>query len=146
MPKIVGSRERALESRDSIELLSNKWRIAILHLLSAGTLRTGELQRGLDDISPKVLTQSLRSMERDGLIERKIFPVVPPRVEYGVTEMGASVLTPLRELCHWARANRAKRDAARRRFDSAAPDAASSAARRRAAVPPNGGASPGRRA
>jgi DNA-binding HxlR family transcriptional regulator len=114
---IASIRARALESRDAIELLSNKWRIAILHLLTPGPLRTGKLQRGLDDIAPKVLTQTLRSMERDGLIQRTTFAVVPPRVEYGLTEMGSSVLVPLRELCLWARANGAKRDAARRRFD-----------------------------
>jgi DNA-binding HxlR family transcriptional regulator len=120
MAKILNIRERALESRDAIELLSNKWRIAVLHLLTPGPLRTGELQRALADVSPKVLTQTLRSMERDGLIEREIFPVVPPRVEYRLTEMGSSVLAPLQELCHWARANGAKREAARRRFDNGA--------------------------
>jgi DNA-binding HxlR family transcriptional regulator len=120
MAKILNIRERALESRDAIELLSNKWRIAVLHLLTPGPLRTGELQRALADVSPKVLTQTLRSMERDGLIEREIFPVVPPRVEYRLTGMGSSVLVPLQELCHWARANGAKRDAARRRFDNGA--------------------------
>jgi DNA-binding HxlR family transcriptional regulator len=116
---IASIRARALESRDAIELLSNKWRIAVLHLLTPGPLRTGKLQRGLDDIAPKVLTQTLRSMERDGLIERKTFAEVPPRVEYGLTEMGTSALAPLRELCLWARANSARRDAARRRFDGA---------------------------
>ena len=119
MSRAASIRERALESRDAIELLSNKWRIAILHLLTPGPLRTGELQRGLEDISPKVLTQTLRSMERDGLIERAVFPVVPPRVEYRLAEMGRSVLVPLSELCRWAKANSAKRDAARRRFDGA---------------------------
>jgi DNA-binding HxlR family transcriptional regulator len=134
MAKILDIRERALESRDAIELLSNKWRIAVLHLLTPGPLRTGELQRALDDVSPKVLTQTLRSMERDGLIEREIFPVVPPRVEYRLTDMGASVLAPLQELCHWARANGAKREAARRRFDSGA---AAIAAAPRAGPSPN---------
>ena len=119
MAKTISIRDRALESRDAIELLSNKWRIAILHLLRDGALRTGELQRGLD-VSPKVLTQTLRSMERDGLIERTVFLAVPPRVEYHLTDMGLSVLAPLRDLCHWAKSHRAKRDAARREFDALA--------------------------
>jgi DNA-binding HxlR family transcriptional regulator len=80
----------------------------------------GELQRGLHDVSPKVLTQTLRSMERDGLIERSVFAEVPPRVEYMLTEMGQTVLVALRELCHWAKANSARRDAARRKFDAGA--------------------------
>jgi DNA-binding HxlR family transcriptional regulator len=110
-------RQRALESRDAVELLSSKWRIAILHLLRDRARRTGELQRGLD-VSPKVLTQTLKSMERDGLIERTVFAAVPPRVEYCLTDMGSSVLVPLRELCLWAKAHRAGRDAARRRYDA----------------------------
>src|SRR5262252_4958011 len=117
MARTLNLRERALESRDAIELVANKWRIAVLHLLTQNALRTGDLQRGLIDVSPKVLTQTLRSMERDGLIERTVFAVVPPRVEYGLTAMGRSLLAPLRELCLWARANRNERDTARRRFD-----------------------------
>ena len=109
-------RERALESRDAIELLSNKWRIAVLHLLSPGPLRPRDLQRGLAQISPKVLTETLRGMERDGLLERSIFSTSQVRVEYRLTEMGRSVLGPLRELCLWAQANRERRDAARRTY------------------------------
>jgi DNA-binding HxlR family transcriptional regulator len=124
MAKTVSIRDRALESRDAIELLSNKWRIAILHLLRDGALRTGELQRALE-VSPKVLTQTVRSMERDGLIERTVFPAVPPRVEYRLTDMGLSVLAPLRDLCHWAKAHRGRRDAARRKFDAVVVDAGS---------------------
>jgi DNA-binding HxlR family transcriptional regulator len=115
--KIINVRDRSLESRDVIELLANKWRIAILHLLSPGPLRTSALQRGLEHVSPKVLTQSLRAMERDGLVERAVFSTTRLRVEYRLTEMGRSVLAPLRELCHWAKANSQMRDAARRRFD-----------------------------
>jgi DNA-binding HxlR family transcriptional regulator len=117
MAKTISLRDRALESRDALELLSNKWRIPILHVLRDRALRTGELQRALD-VSPKMLTQTLRSMERDGLVERTLFPAVPPRVEYRVTDMGLSLLVPLRDLCLWAKAHRGKRDAARRKFDA----------------------------
>jgi DNA-binding HxlR family transcriptional regulator len=108
---------RALESRDAVELLSAKWRIAILHVLGAGALRSSALQRAINNISPKVLTQTLRGMERDGLISRKVYRVVPPRVEYQLTEMGSSVIPPLRNLCHWAKAHAQTRDRARREFD-----------------------------
>lgn len=133
MATILNVRERALESRDAIELVGNKWRIPLLHLLTPGPLRTRDLQRGLPDVSPKVLTQTLRSMERDGLIERSVFAVVPPRVEYRLTQMGRSLLVPLRELCLWARANSTERDAARRRFDHGVPLTTSDRARRRTA-------------
>jgi DNA-binding HxlR family transcriptional regulator len=112
-------RKRALQSRDAIELLSDKWRIGILHLLTAGPLRTGEIQRALAEVSAKVLTQTLRGMERDGLIERNVFSVMPPRVEYQLTAMGQSVIKPLAELCRWAKIHVAERDAARQRFEHA---------------------------
>jgi len=120
MADLGSMRKRALQSRDAIELVSSKWRIAILHLLRDGPLRTGELQRAIEEISPKVLTQTLRGMERDGLVTRTIHPIVPPRVDYELTAMGRSVLKPLRDLCHWAMAHATARDTARRRYDSEA--------------------------
>lgn len=117
MPAASNIRERALQSRHAIELLSDKWRIAALHLLTPGPLRTNELQRAIDQVSPKMLTQTLRGLERDGLIERRIQQVVPPRVEYRLTAMGRSVIPLLRDLCRWAKAHVAERDASRKRFD-----------------------------
>ena len=117
MGKARTIRGRALQSRDAIELLSDKWRIPILHLLDAGPQRSGELQRAIPEVSPKVLTQTLRGMERDGLILRTVHAIVPPRVEYRLTQMGKSVIAPLRELCHWAKAHVAERDRSRRDFD-----------------------------
>jgi DNA-binding HxlR family transcriptional regulator len=106
-----------LQSRDAIELLADKWRVSILHALQPGPLRSGALQRAIEEVSAKVLTQTLRGMERDGLITRKVHSAVPPRVEYALTAMGKSVIAPLRELCHWAKAHAAQRDLARREFD-----------------------------
>lgn len=117
MAKALSMRGRVLQSRHAIELLSDKWRISILHLLEAGPLRTGELQRAIEEVSSKVLTQTLRSMERDGLVSRKVYTVVPPRVEYQLTSMGKSLIAPLRNLCHWAKTHVAERDRARREFD-----------------------------
>lgn len=112
-------RERALQSRDAIELLADKWRIPILHVLREGPLRSSELHAAITEISAKVLTQTLRAMERDGLIARKVQTKVPRRVEYSLTPMGASVLEPLANLCHWAKAHVQERDAARAQFDLA---------------------------
>jgi DNA-binding HxlR family transcriptional regulator len=117
MGKVLTIRGRVLQSRDAIELLSDKWRISILHVLDAGPQRSGELQRAIPEVSPKVLTQTLRGMERDGLILRTVHAIVPPRVEYRLTPMGKSVIDPLRELCHWAKAHVGERDRARREFD-----------------------------
>ena len=117
MAELKNPRLRALQSRDAIELLSDKWRIPILHVLSPAPLRSGELQKAMPEVSPKVLTQTLRRMERDGLISRMVYPVVPPKVEYRITSMGRSLLGPLRELCLWAKAHGRERDQARREFD-----------------------------
>jgi DNA-binding HxlR family transcriptional regulator len=118
--KVISLRDRALQSRDVIDLLSSKWRITIIHLLRDGPLRTNVIQGAIREISPKVLTQTVRGMERDGLIDRHIYSVVPPRVEYALTDMGHSLIKPLQDLCHWAEAHVAERSAARKRFDLAA--------------------------
>ena len=120
----------ALQSRDAIELLAEKWRITILHLLEKQALRTHQLQSAIEGISPKMLTQTLRGMERDGLLTRIAHPVAPPHVEYELTKMGRSVISPIRNLCHWAKAHVPERDAARARFDSRKKSSTAAASRR----------------
>ena len=100
-----------------VSLLSDKWTIPVIHALAHGTKRTGELRRVLTGVSQKMLTQTLRALEEQGLIERTVYPVVPPRVEYRLTAMGESINRPLRQLCDWALENGAalERAAARRK-------------------------------
>ena len=117
MAKIHQMKLRALQSRDAIELLSNKWRVTLLHLLTEAPRRANEIQRAVDQVSPKVLTETLRGLERDGLIHREVRNVVPPHVEYSLTPMGKSVIPLLRSLCHWAKEHASIRDESRRRFD-----------------------------
>jgi DNA-binding HxlR family transcriptional regulator len=118
MEKLESLRPRALQSKDAVELLSDKWRVPVLHLLTVGPLRAGKLQRAIPQVSPKMLTQTLRGLERDGLVGRQVFSVVPARVEYRLTPMGESVIPLLRRLCHWAKAHGSDRDEARKRFDA----------------------------
>jgi len=89
-------------------------------LLTLGPLRANQIQRAIEGVSPQVLTQTLRGLERDGLIAREVRNVVPPHVEYRLTDMGYQVIPLLRNLCHWAKRNAHKRDEARRQFDNAA--------------------------
>lgn len=117
MADVPSAKALVLQSRDAIELVSSKWRIAILHVLTSGPVRTKVVQQAMHKVSPKVLTETLRGLERDGLIERRVRAVVPPHVEYALTEMGESVIEPLSGLCHWAEAHATNRDEARRRFD-----------------------------
>jgi DNA-binding HxlR family transcriptional regulator len=84
-----------------LTLLADKWTIPVIHVLARGTTRTGELKRELAGVSQKVLTQTLRRLEEHGLIERTVYPVVPPRVEYGLTPLGESINEPLARICEW---------------------------------------------
>jgi len=88
-------------SRVLLGLLADKWTIPVLHAPGRGTRRTGELRRELSGVSQKMLTQTLRRLERHRLIERTVFPVVPPRVEYHLIALGESINAPLTELCRW---------------------------------------------
>ncbi len=85
----------------TLSLISGKWKLLILKELLKEPVRYGLLTKKIPSISPKVLTQQLREMEKDGLIVRNIYAEVPPRVEYGLSEMGASMLTILKELRKW---------------------------------------------
>ena len=94
--------------RRVLELFSTKWTSMVLHALHAlhgGTCRTGELQRSLPGISKKMLTQTLREMERDGLLSRRAFGTVPPRVEYSLTPLGREFIEPIQMLYDWGRAH-----------------------------------------
>ena len=86
-----------------ILLLADKWTIPVIHSLARGTKRTGVLRRELAGVSQKMLTQTLRRLEKHGLIERTVFPVVPPRVEYRLTALGESINEPLARLCEWTK-------------------------------------------
>ena len=84
-----------------LELFVSKWAIRIVHGLQGGTKRHGELRRSLG-ASQKMLTQTLRDLERAGLVGRTVHPSVPPRVEYSLTKLGRTFVAPLNALCHWA--------------------------------------------
>ena len=104
--------------RDAIGLLASKWAVDVLLALGDGTRRYHELLADLDPISEKVLTQTLRQMERDGVVGRRVHAEVPPRVEYALTSLGASLGGPLKALGTWSLAHGAKVEAARERFDA----------------------------
>jgi DNA-binding HxlR family transcriptional regulator len=119
--------------RDSLGLLQSKWCVDILLALGDGTRRYHELLAELQPISEKVLTQTLRAMERDGLVARRVHPEVPPRVEYALTPLGATLAPPLKALGGWSVANGKRVEEARERFDrrragSPAPSSAPQAA------------------
>jgi DNA-binding HxlR family transcriptional regulator len=103
--------------RDALSLLQSKWCVDVLLALGDGQRRYHELLGELAPISEKVLTQTLRAMERDGLIARRVHAEVPPRVEYALTPLGVTMATPMKVLATWSLANGKRVDEARDRFD-----------------------------
>jgi len=98
--------------------IGDKWSILTIMLLSGGTKRFSELQREIDGISQRMLTLTLRGLERDGLVTRTVYPSIPPRVEYTLTAMGRSLREPVVALGQWAQAHAPAIDDARRRYDA----------------------------
>jgi DNA-binding HxlR family transcriptional regulator len=97
--------------------IGEKWSVLIIMMLSNGRLRFSDLKRMIDGISQRMLTLCLRGLERDGLVKRTIYPVVPPRVEYELTPLGHSLCAPVTALGAWAHDHIAEIDAARAAFD-----------------------------
>lgn len=85
----------------ALELIGGRWKMMMLYQLRNGALRSSELQRRMRDISGKMFTQTARALERDGLIRREIFPVVPPRVEYSLTKLGESAIPVIMRMGLW---------------------------------------------
>jgi DNA-binding HxlR family transcriptional regulator len=98
--------------------IGDKWSVLVVVTLGDGPKRFNEIRRALGSISQRMLTLTLRGLERDGLVTRTVFPTVPPRVDYALTELGNTLLHPIIGLGTWALENRAAIDAARRRYDA----------------------------
>jgi DNA-binding HxlR family transcriptional regulator len=105
------------------EILSrvgDKWTVLVVQYLGSGPMRFSELKRTIGGISQKMLTATLRGLERDGFVTRTVFPTIPPRVDYELTELGRELLTPVRALGEWARKNTLRIREAREKFDQIA--------------------------
>jgi DNA-binding HxlR family transcriptional regulator len=97
--------------------VGEKWSVLLVVLLELGPRRFNDLKRSIPGISQRMLTLTLRSLERDGLVERTVVPRIPPHVSYGLTEVGQSLCVPIRALCEWAEDNVEVIDIARKRFE-----------------------------
>lgn len=105
-----------------LDRIGDKWTVLVVLLLSDGPMRFTELRARLGRVAPKVLTQSLRRMERDGLVTREVFAEVPPRVEYTLTDLGHSLSGPIAAIGDWAEANMPRFTSAQAAYDAAHPD------------------------
>ncbi|HZP76155.1 MAG TPA: helix-turn-helix domain-containing protein [Pseudolabrys sp.] len=97
--------------------VGDKWSVFVVGLLSKGPMRFNEIRRSVNGISQRMLTLTLRGLERDGLLTRTVYPTIPPKVEYELTELGTTLIKTLNSLADWARINRKAVESARTRFD-----------------------------
>ena len=114
---------------DVLARVGDKWSVLVMTRLGGGPVRFNELRRSIGGISQRMLTLTLRGLERDGLITRTIFPTIPPRVEYALTALGRDLLQPVSGLSEWALRNQGKIARAREQFDNSAKTAAEPARR-----------------
>ena len=105
-------------SNSVLEMIAGKWSLLLLYALRGGRRRYGELQREVEGISQKMLTQTLRELERDGLVARTVYPVVPPHTEYELTALGQDLQRIVYELGGWAQQNMNAVLAARGEYDA----------------------------
>jgi DNA-binding HxlR family transcriptional regulator len=115
-PSVVAS-TNACAIRDLLDRLADKWSLLVVELLGGGPHRFTELRREIDGISQRMLTLTLRHLERDGLVRRTVHPVVPPRVDYELTPLGATLLVAVEPLVDWTRDHRDEISGAREYYD-----------------------------
>ncbi|HYI02589.1 helix-turn-helix domain-containing protein [Hyalangium sp.] len=104
-------------AREVLNRVGDKWSVLVVSFLGGGPLRFNELRRTIEGISQRMLTLTLRGLERDGLVTRTLYPSVPPRVDYELTELGRTLLEPVRVLAAWADKHRFMIQEARDRYD-----------------------------
>jgi DNA-binding HxlR family transcriptional regulator len=107
--------------REVLNRVGDKWSVLIVQLLADGPKRFSKLRRTIDGISQRMLTLTLRGLERDGLVTRTVFPVIPPRVEYELTTLGRTLRKPIQTLAKWAQDNRDLIQQARNHYDAKNP-------------------------
>jgi DNA-binding HxlR family transcriptional regulator len=103
-----------------LQRVGDKWTVLVVGKLGRGPMRFNELRTAVGGISQKMLTTTLRGLERDGFVTRTVFPTIPPRVDYELTELGRELLVPVNALGDWARRNTTRVNEARARFDASA--------------------------
>lgn len=117
-PRHIHRGEDCRAVSEILQRVGDKWTVLVVGKLGNGRLRFNELRGAVGGISQKMLTTTLRGLERDGFVTRTIYPTIPPKVEYELTDLGRELLIPVLALGDWARANTGRVNAARARFDT----------------------------
>jgi DNA-binding HxlR family transcriptional regulator len=115
---VSASHESCIAVRDVLDRVGDKWSVLVVVLLTDGPRRFSDLRRSTEGISQRMLTHTLKALERDGLVTRTVYPTIPPKVEYALTELGQTLLVPITALAEWAQGKRAAIQAARAKYDA----------------------------
>jgi len=116
-----GHRPSPCRAREVLQRVGDKWSVYVIDLLGQRTMRFGELHRSIDAITSRMLTVTLRGLERDGIVARTVHPVIPPRVDYELTPMGRTLLDTIGQLVTWTDTHLPEIDAARAAYDARHP-------------------------
>jgi DNA-binding HxlR family transcriptional regulator len=114
--KLDTSNDNCQAVAETLDRIGDKWTVLVVGALEQGPLRYNEIQRAIDGISQRMLTLTLKELERDGLVNRTMYPTIPPRVDYELTKLGRDLMVPLRSLYDWAVKHRPAMLAARKKF------------------------------
>ncbi len=114
---IVVRQEQCPAAREVLNRVGDKWSVLVVVLLSDGSKRFSELRRNIEGVSQRMLTLTLRGLERDGLVKRTVYPTVPPRVDYELTPLGRTLRQPIQALALWAEKHRTAVQDARAQYD-----------------------------
>ena len=109
--------ESCLAVREVLDRVGDKWSVLVVVSLTGGRQRFNELRRSIEGISQRMLTLTLKALERDGLVTRTVYPTIPPKVEYELTELGRTLLVSITALAEWAKVQRPAIQAARATYD-----------------------------
>jgi DNA-binding HxlR family transcriptional regulator len=115
------SHDSCVAVREVLNRVGDKWSVLIVSLLAGGPKRFSDLRRMIEGISQRMLTLTLKGLERDGLVTRTVYPTIPPRVEYELTELGRTLRKPIQSLAKWAQENRERIQESRNRYDARLP-------------------------
>ena len=118
---VTGAEPTTCRAREVLQRVGDKWSVLAIDLLGQGTMRFTELHRAIDGITARMLTVTLRGLERDGIVTRTIHPVIPPRVEYALTPMGRTLLNTIGQLVSWTDSHLPEIEAARAAYDARHP-------------------------
>ena len=115
-PEASSSRAACKAEVETLARIGDKWTVMVVGALSKGPIRYNEIRRRVEGISQRMLTLTLKGLEQDGIVTRTMYPTIPPRVDYELTELGRKLIVPLKALSKWARDNRPAMLAAREAF------------------------------